>query len=41
MTLVVVKIVSLNKCQVVWYKIIVVAAMPLEVKKENHVNLLE
>ena len=39
MTLVIVKIVTLNKCGVIWYKITVVAAMLLVVKK-NCVELL-
>ena len=41
MTLVVIKIVTLNNYEVVWFQSIVVAAMLLVVKKENHVDLLE
>ena len=40
MTVVIVTVVTLNKCGVVWYKSIVIAAMLLVVKKENHVDLL-
>ena len=40
MTLVVVKIVTLNQCKVVWNKITVVAAMLLVIKKRINVDLL-
>ena len=40
MTLVVVKIVTLNQGEVVWNEITVVAAMLLVVKKKNRVDLI-
>ena len=40
MTLVTIKMVTLNQCRVIWNKITAVTAMPL-VKKKKRVNLLE
>ena len=40
MTLVVIKLVIFNQCQVIWNKITVVAAMLVAIKKGKRVDLL-